>query len=186
MELITLIVISFALSLDAFAVSINCGIKLQYLRWPDVLKIATTFALFQAGMPIIGWGAAHYVKEFVLPYAPFIAFIVFFVLGVKTLYDVFISRDNTECKCLGCVDLKCLLTLAVATSIDALLIGAVFSLYDVPLLVTVLIIGVITFFMSMLGSSIGVNAVKLFKKNANILAGVILLALSIKVIWEKF
>jgi manganese efflux pump family protein len=185
MDYSTIILIAIALSLDAFAVSITCGIKLKFFITRQFLKIAGTFGVFQAVMPVIGWLIGNSIKEYVLPYAKWISFAVFFVLAVKTLYDYFKSRaiceTNTGESC-KCISVNCRLGLGLATSIDALVIGLVFSLYSLNLTVTVLIIGVITFFVSFIGCVIGNKSVYYLKQKAQLLAGLILLSLSIMAI----
>ncbi len=182
MTFLTVLLIAFALSLDAFATSISCGIKLRRIRLGRFLKIAGAFGIFQALMPLLGYGLGRFIKDYIQAFDHWIAFGVFFALAAKTLYDAFFGQDEDEDGCNECQCEKnsCLLFLAVATSIDAFVIGLVFAFYDVNLIWSVLLIGVVTFLISLGGCFIGNRARKWFGKWSEIIAGLILLALAIK------
>lgn len=184
MSLISVIVIAFILSLDAFAVSISCGIKLGCLIRRKILKIALYFGLFQAGMPLLGWFLGHYIKDYVEAYANYLSFAIFLLLGLKTLYDSFYGESDDEgdagCNNCKCDNQWCIFNLAVATSIDAFVIGLLFSLKNVPLLSSVTIIGVITFCMAIIGAVFGHKIGSKIGKWSGGVAGLILIALAVK------
>jgi len=81
MDYLTIIVIAFALSLDAFSVSITCGVRLQFFVIRKYLKIALTFGLFQALMPIGGFLVGHLVRDYIFTFSAMISFFLFFFLG---------------------------------------------------------------------------------------------------------
>lgn len=182
MTLLTVFIIALALSLDAFATSISCGIKLRRIRIAHFLKIAGAFGIFQALMPLLGWSLGRFIKDYIQAFDHWIAFAVFLALALKTLYDAFWGKDdeNESCRECQCEKHSCLLFLAVATSIDAFVIGLVFALYNVNLIWSVLLIGVVTFLISLAGCFIGNRARAAFGKWSEIIAGVILLALAVK------
>lgn len=185
MSLFAVVVIAFILSLDAFAVSISCGIKMGCLIKRKILKIALYFGIFQAVMPLLGWFFGHYIKDYVEAYSAYLAFAIFLLLGLKTLYDTFWEKDEEGDNQEGCQNCKCqnqwcIFNLAVATSIDAFVIGLLFSLKNVPLISSVLIIGVITFMMSIIGTVFGQKIGSKIGKWSGGIAGLILLALAVK------
>lgn len=183
MSIWAVVAIAFVLSMDAFAVSISCGIKLGCFVKRKVLKIAIYFGLFQAIMPLLGWGVGDYIREYVEAYSHYLAFSVFLLLGLKTIYDGYSedeSEDDSACKQCACNNNWCLFNLAVATSIDAFVIGLLFSVQNVPLLQSVIIIGVITFIMSTIGTVFGGRIGAKFGKYSSYVAGVILLLLAAK------
>ena len=179
MGYLSIITVAFALSMDAFAVAVTCGIKLKILWIKKFLKIALFLGLFQAGMPLLGWGIGHFIKDYIISYAGIISCLVFGALGVKTLYDAFFGKHHKDCGQCTCSGFKCLSTLAIATSIDAFLIGLVLALYQTHILISVGIIGTITFFISLIGCFIGNRATKVVGKKSEIIAGIILLTLAI-------
>ncbi len=176
--------IAIALSLDAFSVSISCGIKLKSNHYQKFLKISLFFGVFQAVMPIIGYILSNsLLKEMLKDYANWIAFTVFMILGLKTITDHFIKKEiSDEGFCCMCDGYKCLISMSIATSIDALLIGFVLGIQDIPLVIPIIAIGVITFINSLLGCFLGNRSVSFLGKRAQIIAGLILIMLAIKAV----
>ena len=174
--------IAIALSMDAFAVSITCGIKLREIILRKYLKISIAFGLFQAIMPIIGWFAGNSIKSELEYLSKWITFFIFIVLGVKTIYETFFSKSSKNCTQCKCENEKCLLSLAIATSIDALVIGVLFAINGVPLLLSVLVIGLVTFSISFGGCFIGNKVGIIFGKIATSIAALILFLLAVKTI----
>ncbi len=175
-------IISLALSMDAFAVSISCGIKLKEIALNKYFKIAISFAIFQAVMPILGWYAGNFLRSYVESITTWITFSVFLILALKTLYDALFSKKANGCLRCFCTSWSCLLSLALATSIDAFIIGIVFALNIVTIWYPILLIGAVTLCMSIVGAFIGHRAGVFLGKWASVSAGVILLGLAIKAI----
>jgi putative Mn2+ efflux pump MntP len=181
MSLFELLLVSLALSLDAFAVALSCGMRLPSNRYRKFLKIALAFGIFQAVMPLAGSLLSKYLlARYISQYSYLVSSLVFAALGGKTFYDFFTSRsEEAKVGCL-CDSTRCLLSLSVATSIDAFLIGSVLGLKAVSLPVAVGWIGAITFINSMIGCFLGNKAVGFLTRYARLLAGVILLGLAVK------
>ncbi|HLE12988.1 MAG: hypothetical protein A2504_17765 [Bdellovibrionales bacterium RIFOXYD12_FULL_39_22] len=184
MDLQMVFMVALALSMDAFAVSISCGIKLRDVFLSKYFKIAATFGLFQAGMPLLGWYAGTFVRAVVEPISLWITFAVFLVLAIKTLRDAISPHgqmcDTTRC---FCTSWRCLLSLAVATSIDAMMIGVVFAINGTSIGLPVIVIGLVTLAMTVVGAFIGNRAGHLMGRWASGLAGIILLGLAVKVLF---
>ena len=181
MNLFELFLISLALSLDAFAVALSCGMRLPSDRYRKFLKIAAAFGLFQAFMPLLGSLLSKFLlARYISQYSYIISFLVFGALGAKTFYDFFTDRGAQSKAACVCDSNRCLLSLAVATSIDAFLIGSVLGLKAVSLPVAVLWIGAVTFVNSLIGCFLGNRAVGFLTRYSRLLAGVILLALAVK------
>jgi len=179
--IVEIVLIAIALSLDAFSVSISCGIKLAKTRYIKYLKIASAFGIFQAIMPVFGYILSYsFLNKFLVNYSKWITFLVFFLLGIKTLYDYFQAKINEECLQCSCDGFKCLVTLAIATSIDAFLVGAVLGMQNTPMLFSVITIGVITFINSMIGCIMGNKLSVFFREKSRIAAAIILFILAIK------
>jgi len=179
-----LLLISVALSLDAFSVALSCGMRLPTNRYRKFLKIALAFGLFQAVMPLLGSVLSRYLlARFIAQYSYLISFLVFAALGLKTFYDFFASRKEETRDTCACRGYRCLLSLAIATSIDAFLIGSVLGLKEVSLAVAATWIGAVTFMNSLIGCLLGNRAVGFLNHYARLLAGVILLALAIKALF---
>ena len=181
MSLWELFLISIALSLDAFSVALSCGMRLPADRYRKFLKIALAFGLFQAVMPLLGSVLSKFLlARYIARYSYLISFLVFAALGLKTFYDFFTDRaEGSKDRC-ACKGYRCLLSLAVATSIDAFLIGSVLGLKEISLVTAVSWIGGVTFLNSLVGCLLGNKAVGFLNRYSRLLAGVILLALVVK------
>lgn len=180
MGFLNLILIAIALSLDAFAVAISCGIKLRTKDFKKYAKISSSFGLFQAFMPLLGFSLGFFIKDFFQVFSSWIAFAVFITLGLKTLSEVFRKPKQESCEACTCDNTACLLGLSLATSIDALIIGFVLALYDVSILLFMVIVAPITFSITFLGNYLGHKASGWLGKNALVLAAIILIILAIK------
>ena len=144
-----IILIAIGLSMDAFAVSITSGVTIKNLKVKHALKIAAYFGIFQAVMPLIGYLAGISLNKYITSYDHWIAFILLAFIGGKMIYEGFqIEKCEMNKDCLNSVTL---LVLAIATSIDALAVGVVFSSLSISVLMPVAIIGFITFVICFAG-----------------------------------
>lgn len=185
MNLIELFLISLALSLDAFAVALSCGMRLPEDRYRKFLKIAGAFGVFQAFMPLLGSILSKYLlARYIAQYSYIISFLVFGALAAKTFYDFFAARDADAQAACACAGYRCLLSLAVATSIDAFLIGSVLGLKAVSLPVAAAWIGAVTFVNSLVGCFLGNKAVGFLTRYSRLLAGVILAILALRALFQ--
>ncbi len=181
MNLIDLLLISLALSLDAFAVALSCGMRLPQNRYAKFVRIALVFGLFQAAMPLAGsLLSRHLLSRFISDHGPLIASLVFGGLGAKTLWDHFRATPEAPASPCSCDSRRCLLSLGVATSIDAFLIGSVLGLKAISMPVAATWIGVITFVNALIGCFLGNRAAGFLAHRARLLAALILLLLAIK------
>lgn len=186
METITLIVLAFGLSFDSFAVSVSSGLILPGIRFYKACIIAISLAFFQAIMPMLGWMAGITVRDELAQFDHWIAFGLLALLGIKMIYE---SQKQEEQRN-GFNPLKptVLLTMSLATSIDALIVGVSFAFLEIPdipaMLLPVFIIGSVTFIMSMLGILFGKKAGAKLGKRMEMLGGIILIGIGLKILLE--
>ena len=171
MNLIDVIFLAFALSIDAMAVSFSNGL----LCVKNKRKNAFLLALF-AGF--IGYFFANLIYTYVKPYSSIIAFIIFLALGLKFLYDALFKGDTEDSIC--CISLKCLFALAFATSIDALAAGVNLRFLNVDIFFSSLIIGLVTFLNALLGFYLGHLFKRFPSKYLEIFASLLLIFLAVK------
>ncbi len=176
MTLIDLILLGLALGIDCFVVSFSQGLIFKSKRTKNSFNLALTMGLFQGAMPIIGYIGTNSLYKYVVPYSKWIVFGIFLILGLKFIVESFQPKEE-EVQCIG---LKCLLGLGLATSIDALVSGASIRLTQTSLLLSVLIIGVASFLMSVCGFWSGNFVKNIPSKYLEIGGGLILVALAIK------
>ncbi len=181
MEYSALVLLAIGLSFDSFAVSVSSGLIKREIRFFQAVRIALVMAIFQGGMPLAGWFFGSKVKAFIEPWDYWIAFVLLAALGIKMVFDAFQPDEERE---FNPLHFKTILSMAFATSIDALIVGISFALYDMNLYITVLTIGSITFLASMLGILLGKKAVGILGNRMEILGGLILIIIGLKILLE--
>jgi putative Mn2+ efflux pump MntP len=179
-----LLLIALGVSADAFAVALGKGLHLRRFNLVNVTVIAFAFGLFQALMPLIGYFLASRFSDYIQSFDHWIAFALLAAIGAKMLWEAFGEHEDTE-QDTDRVDLKELLVLAVATSIDALAVGITFAfLPSVPIAGAVLLIGVTTFVISFIGVLLGHRVGRRLGKPAEIAGGVILILIGLNILAE--
>ena len=183
---VELFLIGVGLSMDAFAVSVCKGLGMSRLNIRQATIISLFFGGFQALMPLIGWALGTQLADFITPIDHWIAFILLALIGGKMLFDAFRGDDEGEA---GepkdtRLDLKELLMLAIATSIDALAVGITFAFLQVAIVPSVAIIGVVTFVLSFVGVAVGHFFGARFEKPATIVGGAVLILIGVKTLLE--
>lgn len=176
MNFIDLILLGLALGVDCFVVSFSQGLIFKSEKVKNSFKLALTMGLFQGMMPVIGYIGTNSLYKYVVPYSKWIVFGIFLLLGLKFIVESFQPKEK-EVQCIG---LKCLLGLGLATSIDALVSGASIRLTQTSLLISVMIIGIASFLMSIGGFYSGNFIKNIPSKYLEITGGLILVALAIK------
>jgi len=182
MIFITIILIAIGLCFDSFAVSVSSGIAIQKIKFFDATKIAFSLALFQGGMPILGWLIGEKLKDYLNIYDHWIAFILLSILGLKMIFESL--KKEEEQKCFNPLNFWVLIGMSIATSIDALVVGFSIAFIDLPILISGFIIGAVTFIASMLGILFGKKTGNRFGKKMEILGGLILIGLGLKILLE--
>ena len=182
MDLITILFIAFGLAMDAFAVSIANGITIKQQRMNNALKIGLFFGSFQALMPLIGWLAGLRLRDFISGFDHWVAFGLLSLIGGKMIYESMkIGPNDNEIKSLN---VFVLLVLSIATSIDALAVGLSFAFLKISIATPIIVIGIVTFMLSFLGVLVGNKLGHFFENKMEILGGLILIGIGIKILIE--
>lgn len=168
--------------MDAFAVSISKGLAMRSFRWRQALAIALCFGFFQGLMPLIGYFIGTQFSRFIEDWDHWVAFVLLALIGVNMLREAFAEDDDEPLH--SFISLKHLLTLGVATSIDALAVGISFAFLNVTISSAALIIAATTFFISFIGVKSGHFLGKKFKSKAEIFGGLILIAIAVKILHD--
>ncbi len=183
MTIFELILTSIALAMDCLAVSIVCGLAMKKIDFWPMMRIAFFFGLFQALMPCIGWLCGSQVNRFFSHIDHWIAFGILLFLGVRMIVEDLRGSDDDN-KTVNPYRLKMVVTMAVATSIDALAVGLSLPMLDVSLLQTVSVIGITSFVLSWVGMLLSVLVGKLPKLRAEMIGGIILIIIGLRIIVE--
>ena len=175
------LLLAFALSMDAFAVSIGLGVKSKKFNIYLAFKIAFFFGIFQGIMPLFGYLASIGLGSFIEAFDHWIAFILLSIIGIKMIIDSF--SQNTE-EIIKKLTNKILLILAVATSIDAMAAGFSLNLMSISPFLSMFLIGMVTFVFSFIAVYIGVRGGAFLESKAERLGGVVLILIGFKILIE--
>ena len=178
MSYLSIIILAFALSVDACAVSFSYGLKFKEERLKNALLLSSFTGIFQGLMPVIGYFLTNFVRIYIQPYSNMIVFLIFSYLGFKFIKDANMPQKTKEL----CIDLKCLFLIGIATSVDAFSAGITLSLCGVLIVKPAILIGLVTFANSNLGFYTGGKLRHLQTKYLEIFAGVLLLLLALKAV----
>ena len=188
MSFVEVFLIGIGLSMDAFSVSICKGLTTKQFSWKMALTCGLWFGFFQALMPVIGYFLGAQFQEYIEAYDHWIAFGLLFLIGANMIREALMGKDSDdtviEMEERPKQSIKTMLLLAIATSIDALAVGISFACIQVRLWSSVLIIGLTTFAFSVLGVSIGNVFGSKFEKSAEIIGGMILILIGLKILLE--
>ena len=181
MDILTIMLIAVGLAIDAFAVSIAKGISINDQKRKNALIIASFFATFQMIMPMIGWLAGLGLKEVIMGIDHWIALGLLVLIGAKMIYD---STKKEDVQRESNLRFHILLTLSVATSIDALMVGLSFAFLQTAIAVPLIVIGIVTFALSYVGFLFGNVIGNILGNKMKVVGGVILIAIGIKIFLE--
>ncbi|MBE9185753.1 manganese efflux pump [Microcoleus sp. LEGE 07076] len=182
MDAATTVFLSLGLAADAFAVAISSGLAIKHMNLNKALKIALFFGCFQALMPVIGWLAGLSLSFWITPIDHWIVFGLLSFIGGKMIYESLQSAEYE--KKFNPLHTGTLITLSVATSLDALAVGIGFAVLKDSIAQAVTAIGLITFFLTFVGVFIGHKCGNLFANKIEILGGGILIFIGSKILFE--
>lgn len=179
-----ILLIGVGLAMDAFAVAVCKGMTMKSVKIRYAVLIAVLFGGFQAAMPFVGWLLGRQLERCISSFDHWIAFLLLATIGGKMIYDTLFGNDADDTQEEFRPDIRELLLLAVATSIDALAVGVTFAFLNYPIAGAISIIGAVTFVIVFSGVFIGNVFGRRFEKNATIAGGIILLLIGLKILLE--
>ncbi len=184
-----LLLLAFALAMDAVAVSLALGLRLRRPSARDAGCAATVFGLFQGLMALLGWGLASWSAEAVSQVAPWIAFTLLVLIGLNMLREAAAgeaAEESTEALGASASQLSVLglLPLGVATSIDSAAAGVTFGVLEVEVAPAAALIGAVTFALSLLAVAVGARVGERLGSRAEVLGGVVLIVIGLRVLLD--
>lgn len=183
MSILELFLIGVGLSMDAFAVAICQGLAMSRLNWRRAGVIAAFFGGFQAAMPLLGWALGSRFAVYIQELDHWAAFLLLGLIGANMVREALGPEEETPCDG-GELDLRRLLVLAVATSIDALAVGITFAFLGVSILPAVGLIGLTTFLFSAAGVKVGSVFGARYRSQAELAGGIVLILMGAKILLE--
>ena len=181
MDFLTVFILAIGLSMDSFAVSIGCGLAEQKISFRHAAKISFSLAFFQGLLPVAGWYMGTEIKGYVEEFDHWIAFFLLLFLGGKMILESFKKDDHNETS--DIYSWRHIITLSIATSIDALVVGFSYALASSRnIFGGALIIGAVTFFFAMLGIRIGKDVGSSLGPKVELFGGIILIGIGLKIL----
>ncbi len=181
MDFLLVLLVALGLSADCFAVALSGSIAMRTVSGLQIFRTSLAFGLFQVLMPALGWLAGRTVVELIATYDHWVAFILLALIGGKMIWESFRSGDsrseNTDIT-KGIL----LLTLSVATSIDALAVGLTFAFLEVNIVAAISTIGLVAFVATAIGFLLGRKASNLIGRQAEAIGGVVLIAIGLRIL----
>lgn len=189
MHLLTILGIAVALAMDAFAVAIATGVSLKTVSARQTFRLSWHFGLFQALMPLIGWGLGTSVQEYMEAYAHWVAFILLALVGTNMLKEAVLA-DEDEAEPEAKKDATkgmTLVMLSLATSIDALAVGLSMSMLRVSIITPAVIIGIVAGLFTIAGLHLGKRVARLtwLSTWAEVLGGLVLWLIGLNILREN-
>lgn len=182
MNVLVVFSVALALALDAFAVSVGISLSQKGITMNQTLRLASSFGLFQFAMPVIGWFAGKSILKLIENVDHWVAFGLLFLIGSKMIYESFMRGPKKEKANPDSTKGVSLLMLSVATSIDALAVGLSLAALHLTILYPAMIIGIVAFIVTFTGAKIGPVLGQMVGKRAELLGGLILILIGMKIL----
>ncbi len=183
MNLLEVFGIAVGLAMDALAVAIATSISLGRVSGRQLFRFSWHFGLFQAMMPLFGWALGQSVRVYIEAFDHWIAFILLAYVGGKAIWGAFKEDSEAETPADPTRGAS-LVILSVATSIDAFAVGLSFAMLEVEIWLPILIIGVVTGLITLMGMLVASRLGSKLGKHVEILGGLILLGIGLKILFE--
>ena len=182
-DFFSIMLIAIGLSADCFAVALSGGISKKNHSWLQVFRVSFSFGFFQALMPVLGWLAGRTIVEYIADYDHWVAFVLLTVVSGRMFWEALRSESSKE-KVADITRGFLLLTLSIATSIDALAVGLSFAFLEVNIALASPTIGVVAFVVTTIGFMLGKKVSKLIGKRAEAIGALILLAIALRILFS--
>ena len=168
--------------MDAFAVSLCKGLRMRKINYGQAFLIALSFGFFQAAMPLLGWLLGMQFERYITAIDHWIAFLLLSIIGPKMLFASLTEDASCPVETVTRLDLRELLLLSIATSIDALAVGITFAFLKTDICIAVSMIGMVTFLLCLAAVAIGNRFGNRLQSKAGILGGVVLILIGLKIL----
>ncbi len=187
MHILATLGIAVALAMDAFAVAVATGVNLKQVSARQTFRLSWHFGLFQALMPIIGWGLGASIQDYVAAYAHWVAFLMLALVGSNMLREAIAIEEEEAIPKKDATRGMTMVMLSVATSIDALAVGLSMSMLQVSIAYPAIIIGLVAGFFTIAGLHLGKQAARLtwLSTWAEILGGLVLWMIGLNILRES-
>lgn len=180
-DLVSVLLIAVGLSMDAMAVAITSAFSRRDIRLREGLLMAIVFGIFQGLMLVLGWFAGGSVAGYIAGIDHWVAFLLLALIGGRMIASALFGKEGEG---VAALTIPVLLMLAIATSIDSFAVGLSFAFLATAILVPALIIGSVTFLLSLGGFFVGHRYGTLLGTWAELVGGIILVLIGLRILLE--
>jgi putative Mn2+ efflux pump MntP len=184
MNILVILSVALALAMDAFTVAVGISLEPEQRGVWQTIRLSVSFGFFQFMMPILGWLAGTKILLLIQAIDHWVAFGLLLLIGGRMIYSSLRSQKEPPNRRHDSSRGWSLLILSIATSVDALAVGLSFAALGAEILYPSLIIGVVAFFMTFLGAKLGPILGQIVGRRAELLGGVILVLIGIKILTD--
>ncbi len=184
MSFVFILGIAVALAMDCFAITLGLACGARGLTMKQVLRMAACFGGFQFVMPVAGWLAGDRLLGLIKGFDHWIAFGLLALIGGRMIYESFGVSEEDKARRPDQTQGSRLLLLALATSIDALAVGLSLGVVRTSILYPAVIIGATSFVLTIVGAKLGPVVGRIAGRRAELLGGLILIAIGVKTLVE--
>lgn len=181
MDIYSLVLLSIGLAMDAFSVALVAGFGLGKIKLSDNVKVSSTFGVAHVFMPVLGWFLGSTIIGIIQKWDHWVAFILLAFVGIKMIREGFIEEKEVLNVC-DLLDFSSLIMFTVAVSIDALAVGLSFSLQELSIWIPSIYMGFFTLIFTFIGLTIGNRTGERFGRKAQIIGGLILIMIGLRVV----
>ena len=182
MNIVVVFSIALALAMDAFTVSVGLSLGPGQIGTRQAIRLSTSFGIFQFMMPLLGWLAGTRILSVIQSFDHWVAFGLLFLIGCRMVFSSLRSKAILQSVRQDPTRGWPLLILSIATSVDALAVGLSFAALGMTILYPSVVIGVVAFLMTFLGTKLGPLLGRVVGKRAELVGGLILILIGIKIL----
>lgn len=184
MSLFMIISLAIGLAMDAMAVAIGVSISLRDVTKSQILRLSLHFGVFQAVMPILGWLSGYYAAHWMALFSHYIAFALLAFIGARAVVDALRERTRSERIVRDPTRGASLVLLSLATSLDAFAVGVSFAMLNIQVWYPAIVIGLVAGLLTVAGMVFGSRLGRRFGTTVEIIGGLILILIGVKVLWD--
>jgi len=182
MDFVTIVAVALGLSFDTFAVSLSYGVIKNMIIFREAVRIAIVMAFFQSGLLVTGFFLGSFISDFIKAADHWVALVLLSILGIRMIIEGLKKDEKEEIRDYN--NPMVLISMAIGTSIDAFAVGISFALLSIRIWYSAVIIGTVTFLASMTAIRIGKSAGTRLGNKVEVIGGMILIAIGIKIFLE--
>lgn len=184
MTIAVVISIALALAMDAFTVSVGLSLRPERVGTGQAIRLSGSFGFFQFMMPLLGWLAGAKILSTIRSFDHWVAFGLLFLIGCRMIFSSLRSKAIPQSARRDPTKGWSLLILSIATSVDALAVGLSFAALGMTIVYPSVVIGVVAFFMTLLGTKLGPLLGQIVGRRAELAGGLILILIGIKILTD--